>query len=110
MAIEPRGIYAAPLLPMHDDLSADLELYIAHCKSLLDAGCQGLMPIGSTGEAHSFIVEERIEAMDALAERGFPMTRMLIGTSALAFPAAIRLEKHAVGLGAGGVCVQPPFY
>jgi len=110
MSIEQRGIYAAPLMPMRDDLSADLEKYIAHCKSLLDAGCQGLMPIGSTGEAHSFTVDERFEMMDAMADSGLPMAKMLIGTSALAFPDAIRLVKHTVGLGAGGVCVQPPFY
>ena len=76
----------------------------------MDAGCQGLMPIGSTGEAHSFTVEERFEIMDALADSGLPMAKMPIGTSALAFPDAIRLVKYAVGLGAGGVCEQPPFY
>ena len=48
--------------------------------------------------------------MDALADSGLPMAKMLIGTSALAFPDAIRLVKHTVGLGAGGVCVQPAFY
>lgn len=110
MSIEQRGIYAAPLMPMREDLSADLQKYVAHCRALLDAGCQGLMPIGSTGEGHSFTVEERIATMDALAHSGLSTGRMLIGTSALAFPDAIRLVKHAVGIGAGGVCVQPPFY
>ena len=95
---------------MRDDLTADLSKYVSHCHGLLDAGCQGLMPIGSTGEGHSFTVEERIATMDSLAESGWPVARMLIGTSALAFPDAIRLMKHAVGIGAGGVCVQPPFY
>ncbi|NKB57290.1 MAG: hypothetical protein GKS00_13265 [Alphaproteobacteria bacterium] len=110
MSIDHRGVYAAPLMPLRDDLSADLSKYVGHCRSLLEAGCQGLMPIGSTGEGHSFTVEERIETMDALAESGIPTERMLIGTSALAFPDTIRLVKHAVGIGAGGVCVQPPFY
>lgn len=110
MPTEHRGVYAAPLMPLHDDLTPDLTKYINHCRALLDAGCQGLMPIGSTGEAHSFTVDERIEMMDALAESGLPTDRMLIGTSALAYPDAIRLAKHAVGIGAGGVCVQPPFY
>ena len=95
---------------MRDDQTADLSKYVSHCHGLLDAGCQGLMPIGSTGEGHSFTVEERIATMDSLAESGLPVARMLIGTSALAFPDAIRLMKHAVGIGAGGVCVQPPFY
>jgi 4-hydroxy-tetrahydrodipicolinate synthase len=110
MPLEHRGVYAAPLMPLRDDLSADLPKYIAHCGNLLEAGCQGLMPIGSTGEGHSFTVEERIETMDALAESGLPTERMLIGTSALAFPDAVRLVKHAVSIGAGGACVQPPFY
>ena len=110
MSIEHRGIYATPLMPMHDDLGADLQKYVGHCRSLLEAGCQGLMPVGSTGEAHSFTVDERIATTDALANSGLPTERMLIGTSALAFPDTIRLTKHAVDIGAGGVCVQPPIY
>lgn len=105
-----RGVFAAPLAPLRADLSLDVEKYIGHCQGMLDAGCQGLMPLGSTGEAHAFTVDERIAMMDALAASGLPTGKMLIGASALAFPDAIRLVKHAVGIGAGGVCVQPPFY
>ena len=105
-----RGVYAAPLTPMRDDLSVDLSKYLAHCRALLDSGCDGLMPLGSTGEAHSLTVDERLAMMDALAESGLPTAKMLIGASALAYPDAIRLVKHAVSIGAGGVCVQPPFY
>lgn len=110
MAEPHRGVYAAPLMPMREDLSADLEKYIAHCARLLAAGCDGLMPLGSTGEAHSFTVAERIEMMDALAASDLPTGKMLIGTSALALPDTIQLVRHAVSIGAGGVCVQPPFY
>ena len=105
-----RGVYAAPLMPMRDDLSAAHDKYVAHCRSMLDAGCQGLMPLGSTGEAHPFSIDERIVKMDALAASGLPTERMLIGASALALPDTIRLARHAVSIGAGGVCVQPPFY
>lgn len=105
-----RGVYGAPLTPIQDDLTVDLDKLVAHCRTLLDAGCHGLMPLGSTGEGHSFTVPERIAIMDALAESGLPMERMLIGTSALAYPDTIRLARHATALGAGGVCVQPPFY
>ena len=104
------GIFAAPMTPMRADLSVDLPRYVAHCRRLLDAGCHGLMPLGSTGEAHSLTVDERIAMMDALADAGLPMDVMLIGTSSLAWPDAVRMAKHATGLGAGGVCVQPPFY
>lgn len=105
-----RGVFAAPLAPMRADLALDVEKYVGHCQAMLDAGCQGLMPLGSTGEAHSFTVDERLATMDALAASGLPTDRMLIGASALAFPDAVRLARHAVAVGAGGVCVQPPFY
>ncbi|MED5573188.1 MAG: dihydrodipicolinate synthase family protein [Pseudomonadota bacterium] len=104
------GVYAAPLMPMRDELNADHDKYVAHCQSMLDAGCQGLMPLGSKGEAQSFSIDERIVTMDALAASGLPTERMLIGASALALPDTIQLASHAVSIGAGGVCVQPPFY
>ena len=110
MAVSHRGVYAAPVTPFRPDLTVDLDRYVDHCRSLLAAGCNGLMPIGSTGEAHSLTVEERMGQMDALAAAGLPMEKMLIGASSLAFPDAIRLAGHATRLGAGAVCVQPPFY
>ncbi|MEC7301480.1 MAG: dihydrodipicolinate synthase family protein, partial [Pseudomonadota bacterium] len=64
------GVYAAPLMPMRDELNADHDKYVAHCQSMLDAGCQGLMPLGSKGEAQSFSIDERIVTMDALAASG----------------------------------------
>ena len=107
---EHAGVYAAPLTPLKDDLSPDFPRYLAHCRRLLDAGCHGLMPLGSTGEAHSFTVRERFDIMDALADSDLPVGRMLVGTSGLAYPDTIALARHAVDIGVGGVCVQPPFY
>ena len=105
-----RGVFVAPLMPSHEDGSADLPKWIAHCRRLLAQGSHGLMPLGSTGEAHSFTVDERLAMIDALAQSGLPMNKMLVGASALAYPDAVRLIKHATSLGAGAVCVQPHFY
>lgn len=105
-----RGVFVAPLMPGRADGSADLPKWIAHCRWLMNHGCNGLMPLGSTGEAHSFTVDERLAMIDALAQSGLPMDKMLVGASALAYPDAVRLIKHAVGQGAGAVCVQPHFY
>lgn len=111
MAIEKmRGVYGAPLMPVDADLNPDLPRYLAHCRWLLAQGCDGLMPLGSTGESHSFTVDERLTVIDALAGSGMEMGRMLIGTNALALPDAARLARHAVEAGAGRICVQPAFY
>ena len=68
------------------------------------------MPLGSKYEAHSFSIDERIATMDARAASGLPTERMLIGAGALALPDTIRLARHAISIGVGGVCVKPPFY
>lgn len=104
------GVYVAPLTPTGADRQPDIGRYIAHCKWLLAQGCHGLMPLGSTGEGHSFTPDERLKLMDALAEGGIPMDRMLVGTSALAYPDAVRMIAHATKLGARAVAVQPAFY
>ncbi|MGE0151516.1 MAG: dihydrodipicolinate synthase family protein [Reyranellaceae bacterium] len=114
MSMSPRdryaGLYVAPLLPMHRDLAPDTGRWIAHCRFLLAQGCHGLMPLGSTGEAHSLTVAERLKLMDALAGSGLPMDRMIVGASALAYPDAVALIRHATGLGARAVATQPAFY
>lgn len=104
------GIYAAPVMPFGRGLEPDIPRYLAHCRRLLDAGCHGLMPLGSTGESHSLSIGERLALMSALAQSGMPVDRMLMGASALAFPDAVTLVQAALDAGAGGVCVQPPFY
>ena len=111
MAIEKmHGVYGAPLLPVDAALNPDIPRYLEHCRWLLAEGCDGLMPLGSTGESHSFTVDERLRVIDALAASEMDMGRMLIGTNALALPDAARLARHAVDAGAARICVQPAFY
>ncbi len=105
-----RGLYPAPIMPLTPDRRPDLDHYLGHCRRLIDGGATGLMPLGTTGEAYSFTIAEKVETMEALAGAGFAMDRMLVGTSALALDDAVTLTRHALTLGAGAVCVQPPFY
>ncbi len=50
----PRGVFAAALTPLADDLSADHEAAIRHYRRLLSEGCDGIVCLGTTGEANSF--------------------------------------------------------
>ncbi len=106
----PNGVYAAALTPLHADLSIDHETLAAHVRRLLTHGCDGVAVLGTTGEASSFSVEERLEIVDRLAGAGLPMHRLLVGTGACALPDAVRLTRHAVARGAAGALVVPPFY
>lgn len=109
-AVQLEGVFAAALTPMDGDLNPDHETFAAHCHHLLDAGCHGLGVFGTTGEANSLSVEERIAALHALAEAGVPGEALLPGTGSCALTDAVRLSRTALELGAAGVLVLPPFF
>ena len=59
-----RGIFAPTLTPFQADLSVDVERWIAHCQHLLATGCHGLCPFGTTSEANSLSLDERVEMLE----------------------------------------------
>ncbi|MGK9230042.1 dihydrodipicolinate synthase family protein [Inquilinus limosus] len=105
------GVIAAAATPLRDDLSIDHGRLVAHCRWLLgDGGCDGVNLLGTTGEATSFSVEQRLAAMRAVAEAGLPMDRFMVGTGASALEDAVRLTLAAKAFGFAGVLLLPPFY
>ncbi len=107
---KPTGVYAAALTPMTADLAPDLERVVAHNLWLLANGCDGVAPLGTTGEANSLSIDERLAILDALAEAGITGAQLIAGVGCCAFPDTITLTKRALANGAGGVLMLPPFY
>ncbi len=105
-----RGVLAAVLTPIRQDLSPDFAEWVAHCRWLLDEGCDGLAVLGTTSEANSFSVDERIALMEAAVEGGIPGATLVPGTGCCAIPDTVALTKKAVEIGAAGVLMLPPFY
>ena len=68
--IQFSGIYAAALTPLNAFGELDIELMVSHCHWLLNNGCNGLAILGTTGEANSFSIKERIFILDRLIELG----------------------------------------
>jgi 4-hydroxy-tetrahydrodipicolinate synthase len=104
------GVYAAALTPQSDSGAPDIGLMASHCRWLLDNGCDGLAILGTTGEANSFSVDERIAILDGLAEAGIPGGSLIPGTGACALPDAVAVTRAALRNGAAGVLMLPPFY
>ncbi len=104
------GIWTASVTPLRADLSIDTTLFASHVQWLLERGNDGVAVFGSTGEANSFTVAERIEAVDAVLAAGVDPARIIVGAGACAFPDGITIAAHATRMGAAGVLVTPPFY
>ncbi|MEO1200108.1 MAG: dihydrodipicolinate synthase family protein [Pseudomonadota bacterium] len=106
----PPGVIAPNLTPFNTDLSVAKDLYAANAKRLLDDGCVALAPFGTTGEALSVGLGERIEMLDLLAAEGVDPKRLIPGTGLTNLPDTARLTRHAVEIGCAGAMTLPPFY
>lgn len=104
------GVNAAVLTPMNADLSVDPERMAAHCRWLLANGCNGLAVLGTTGEANSLGIDERLAVMEGLVARGIPAAKMLPGTGTTALTDTVKLTRRAAELGCRGALLLPPFY
>ncbi len=105
-----KGVFAAALTPLKNDLSVDQEKLVSHCRWLLDNGCDGLAVLGTTGEANSFSLAERIGILETLAAAGISGSKLMPGTGSCSIPETVALTRRAVELGAAGVLMLPPFY
>jgi 4-hydroxy-tetrahydrodipicolinate synthase len=105
-----RGVISPTLTPFNDDLTIAEDLYISHAKRCLADGCVGLAPFGTTSEALSVGIDERMDMLEKLVAAGIAASRLIPGTGLTNLPDTIRLTRHAVGLGCAGAMTLPPFY
>ncbi len=105
-----QGIWPALMTPLTETLAIDHGRFAAHARALLEAGCAGVTPFGTTGEGPSFSVDERRAAVDALIAGGVPASRILVSVSCAAVPDTLALVRHAQDIGAWGVLLMPPFF
>ncbi len=110
MAEKQRGVYAAVLTPFTKQLEPDLERFVRHCKWLLANGCDGLAPLGTTGEANSLSVVQRLKLIEAARAGGVPLESCIFGAGSCALADAVTVTRALVDAGGGGALLLPPFY
>ncbi len=104
------GVLAAAVTPVDNNLVPNEVLMVDHCKWLLKNGVDGLAILGTTGEANSFSLKERISIIEGLIEAGIPAEKMMPGTGSCTLTDAVILSSLCVKSGARGVLMLPPFY
>ena len=104
------GVHCAAATPVTADGTPDLRLFSEHCRLLLEEGCHGIAMLGTTGEANSFGVRQRMALLEAAIDGGTPAGALLPGTSTPSVEDTVALSSHAVKAGAKGVVLLPPYY
>ncbi len=105
-----KGLWCAMLTPLDAAGAVDPALLVAHARSLLERGVDGVAPFGTTGEGQSFALAERAAGVDALLAAGIPGPRVVAATGCAALPETITLTRHGVQSGCAGCLVLPPFF
>ena len=105
-----KGLIAPILTPFDKQLKLDQKMYNDLAKDLLNNGCSGLAPFGTTGEALSVGNDERMDALEGLIKSGIDPDILIPGTGLCNLPDTIKLTKHAIDMGCHGVMTLPPFY
>ena len=104
-----QGVWAASITPFNADMSIDRGALCAHVDWLLENGCDGVALLGTTGEANSLGVNERLSLIEEMEGR-WPADRIMIGVGTTAIPDTVALIHAAVDHEFPNVLMLPPFY
>ncbi|KWT88530.1 MULTISPECIES: dihydrodipicolinate synthase family protein [Pseudomonadota] len=104
------GLWVPTSTPFNNDGSVNAELFLHHCRTVLDEGADGLAILGTTSEANSLSVAERSDQLDHLLAHGIPASQLMPGTGACSIEDAVFLTRAAVQVRCAGVLLLPPFY
>ncbi|MGI9524424.1 MAG: dihydrodipicolinate synthase family protein [Hyphomicrobiaceae bacterium] len=106
------GVIAPVLTPFGEDGAPDPDRFIEHAEWLLseEGGCHALAPFGTTSEANSLGLDERMELLEDLIDAGVEPLNLMPGTGTCSLTDTVILTQHAMDLGCGGVLMLPPFY
>jgi 4-hydroxy-tetrahydrodipicolinate synthase len=104
------GVFAAVPTPFSDRDEPDLKLFMEHCNWCIDAGCDGLNVLGSTGEANSQTGKARADIMRAVAVSSLNRAALMVGTGTPSLGDTIELTQLAADLDFDAALIVPPYY
>ena len=104
-----KGIYAASLSVLDDNLALDCENTIKHGENIIDMGCHGAIFFGSTGQSQLVSLSEKIQLINKLPNSKYK-DKFIIGTGLNSLADTINLMKISKSLGFDTFLIMPPAY
>lgn len=104
-----RGVLPAITTPFTANGEVDHAFLAAHARRLVDAGCSGLVPLGSLGESATLSFDEKVAIVTTLVAAVGEQVPVVAGIAALSTQEAIALAAAVKQAGARGLMVLPPY-
>ncbi len=103
-------VLTAMVTPFTADRSLDTATAARLANRLVDAGCDGLVVSGTTGESPTTTDEEKIALLRAVLEAVGDRARVIAGAGTYDTAHSVRLAKVCAAEGAHGLLVVTPYY
>ena len=106
-AVDWQGVFPAATTQFRSDQSVDLEATALHVKRLVDAGCSGLVMLGTLGESTTLEWQEKQDVLKAAMEAAEGRVPVLSGVAENSTLLACRYAEQAARTGLDGLMVLP---
>jgi 4-hydroxy-tetrahydrodipicolinate synthase len=103
------GVLPAITTPFHTDGQVDHGFLTRHASWMIDAGCKGIVALGSLGEGATLTFEEKSSILNSLVQAVGHRAPVIASISALSTSEAVKLAQVAESVGCRGLMVLPPY-
>lgn len=105
-----RGTFTALVTPMNDEGQIDWDRIGALVERQVEAGVDGLVPVGTTGESPTLTTYEHLEVIKTVVEKAAGRVPVIAGTGANSTEEALHLTREAELIGADAFLQVAPYY
>lgn len=103
-------LLTAMVTPFKPDGSVDFDIATKLATHLVDAGCDGLVLSGTTGESPTTTDDEKLALLRAVLDAVGDRARIIAGAGSYDTAHTVRLAKASAEAGAHGLLVVTPYY
>lgn len=107
--MELKGVYTAIVTPFSNG-KVDFKKLVRLVEIQIEAGIDGIVPVGTTGESPTLSVEEHIEVIGKVIKTSNGRCKVIAGSGANSTEEAVYLTKEAKKAGADATLQVTPYY
>ena len=107
---EIKGIYAAAVSILNNDLSLDVNKTVKHCENIIKDGCHGVVLFGSTGQSQLIPLNEKIEMINFVSKNDKIKDKLIVGTGLNSLVENINFLKLSLNIGLNKFLIMTTAY
>jgi 4-hydroxy-tetrahydrodipicolinate synthase len=107
--MELKGVFTAIVTPFENG-KVDYAKLTELVNMQLEAGVDGIVPVGTTGESPTLTVDEHLKVIQTVIKTALGKCKIIAGTGANSTSEAVHLTKMAKSAGADATLQVTPYY